>query len=222
MTIPDQANTDQTQTTVSDKELNFRKMEAYYERQLERERQGRLEAERKVHESTQKKPIIAAEDDDDDETDPYVDHKKLKNKLNKFERKLEEKIEAAAEKKARMMIKEEREGSWMRQNADFENVMQHAERFAQLNPDLAETILQMPEGFERKKLVYSTIKSMGLHKPPEPQQTIQQKAEQNLRSPYYQPSGVGTSPYATGGNFSEQGQKQAYDKMQDLKKRLRL
>ena len=42
------------------------------------------------------------------------------------------------------------------------------------------------------------------------------------QSPYYQPSGMGTAPYAQSGDFSAHGQKQAYDKMQELKGRLRI
>ncbi len=100
--------------------------------------------------------------------------------------------------------------------------MSHAQKFADNDPELAETILQMPEGFERQKLVYKNIKALGLHKPAQKQSTIQEKIDQNRRSPYYQASGVGSAPYASQGDFSAGGQKNAYEKMLELKKNLRI
>jgi len=101
-------------------------------------------------------------------------------------------------------------------------IQQHADKFAEREPELAETILQMPEGFERQKLVYKNIKALGLHKPAEVKSTIQDKVDANRRSPYYQPSGVGSAPYAAAGDFSPSGQKNAYQKMQELKNKLRI
>jgi hypothetical protein len=80
----------------------------------------------------------------------------------------------------------------------------------------------MPEGFERQKLVYKNIKALGLHKPEEKAPSIQDKVDANRRSPYYQPSGVGSAPYAPVGDFSANGQKAAYEKMQELKSKLRI
>ena len=53
--------------------------------------------------------------------------------------------------------------------------------------------------------------------------SIQDKIDANRRSPFYQPSGIGSAPYAgPDGDFSAAGQKTAYDKMQELKSRLRI
>lgn len=119
-------------------------------------------------------------------------------------------------------LKEERKQNWIKTNPDFYEVLQNAEKFAQADPELAESILEMPEGFERQKLVYKNIKALGLHKPQVKQPSIQEKVDANRRSPYYQPSGVATAPYASVGDFSQGGQEQAYKKMQELKKQLRL
>jgi len=80
----------------------------------------------------------------------------------------------------------------------------------------------MPEGFERQKLVYKNIKALGLHKAPEKQSTVQDKIDANRKSPYYQPTGVGSAPYSQVGDFSDNGHKLAYEKMQALKKQLRI
>jgi hypothetical protein len=78
----------------------------------------------------------------------------------------------------------------------------------------------MPEGFERQKLVYKNIKALGIHKKDEPKPSIQDKVDQNRRTPYYQPTGVGTAPYANAADFSQSGQSAAYKKMKELQKRL--
>lgn len=219
MTAPAQESQAQ-ENKPTDKELNFRALESKYQRQLEQERAARLEAERVAQEATAKKQQQSDDEDNDDE--PYVDHKKLKRTLSSFERSMEEKIEKKAEEKARSLYEKEKRDSWIKNNPDFYEVLQNAEKFAQKDPELAETILEMPDTFERQKLVYKNIKALGLHKPEVKQPSIQEKIDANRRSPYYQPSGVGTAPYAQVGDFSSTGQKQAYEKMQQLKKQLRI
>jgi hypothetical protein len=211
----EQSQPQNTEQKPSDKELNFRALEAKYQRQLEQERAAKLEAERLLQEAQNKKQAV--EEDDDDE--PYVGHKKLDKKLSSFEKKLEEKIEKKAEEKARQLLDNQKREMWLKGNPDFYDVLQHAEKFAQKDPELAETILEMPDTFERQKLVYKNIKALGLHKP-EQKSSVQDKIDSNRRSPYYQPSGIGTAPSSPMGDFSDVGQKNAYAKMQELKKRL--
>lgn len=206
-----------TETKPNDKELNFRALESKYRRELEQERNARLEAEKKAQELASR----SSQNDDEDDSEPYVNDKKLNRKLSDFERRMEERIEKKAEEKAYNMMIQEKQQSWLKQNSDFYDVMQHAERFAQHDPELAETILNMPEGFERQKLVYKNIKALGLHKPPEQKSSIQDKIDANRRSPYYQPSGPGAAPYSSQGDFSALGQKNAYAKMKELQNRLR-
>lgn len=203
----------------NDKEFNFRQLEARYKRELELERSKREEAE-KAREAAERK---RQEPEDDDNSDPYVDHKRLDKKLSSFEKKMEERIDKKAEEKARVLIEQQKRDSWLRNNPDFYDILQHADKFAQQEPELAETILEMPESFERQKLVYKNIKSLGIHKPKQPEQSIQQKIDANRRSPYYQTSEMGSTPYNSGaGDFSQSGQKNAYAKMQELKSKLRI
>ena len=202
----------------SDKELNFRALEAKYKRELEQERNARLEAERLAQEIQTKKNQHEEEEDDE----PYVAPKKLEKKLAKFGQNTQSEIQKAMEMAKRSAKEELKQEMWLENNPDFYDVLQHAEKFAQRSPKLAESILRMPEGFERQKLVYQNIKELGIHKPEQKQPSIQEKIDANRRSPYYQPSGVGSAPYAQAGDFSLVGQKSAYDKMQELKSRLRM
>ena len=114
--------------------------------------------------------------------------------------------------------------SYLKQKSDFNNVMtaEMMQKLVDKDPELAETILEMPDGFARQKLVYHAIKAIGLDRKEEAKPSIQDIVEKNRRSPYYQPSGTGTAPYAQVGDYSPSGQKNAYDKMQELKARLRI
>lgn len=217
MTAPAQENQVQEQKP-TDKELNFRALETKYQRALEQER---VEKER-LRQELEQKSRATVKDDDEDDSEPYVDHKKLSKTLSKFGQSTQSEIHKAmemAKEKAKEELKQE---LWLEQNSDFYDVMQHAEKFAQRAPKLADTILKMPEGFERQKLVYQNIKELGLDKPAVKEPSIQEKVDANRRSPYYQPSGVGAAPYSQVGDFSDVGQKNAYAKMQELKNRLRI
>lgn len=203
----------------NDKELNFRALEAKYQKLLEQERIAKLEAEKKAEEVLSK-ISSKEEDDDDDDVDPYVDHKKFKREQAKFGQKIKQETQSEIQKAVQKAFAQERQQNWLKNNPDFYEVMNHAEKFAQNNPELAQTILEMPEGFERQKLVYKNIKTLGLHKPKETTPPIQEKVDANRRSAYYQPSGVGTAPYSPQGDFSDDGKKNAFKKMKELQQRL--
>ncbi len=219
MSAPEQTS-QENQSKQNDKELNFRALEQKYQRQLEQERAGRLEAEKMAKEAMERQSN--QNDDDENDSDPYVDKKKLNKTLARFGEQTKKQTQSEIQQAVQVALGEERKNNWMKSNPDFYEVLQHAEKLAQKDPDLAESILEMPEGFERQKLVYKTIKAQGLHKPEVKQASIQEKVDANRRSPYYQPSGVGTAPYQSVGDFSEGGQKNAYDKMKELQKRLRI
>lgn len=201
----------------TDKELNFRRLEAKYQQELASERAKREEMEKRLQE-TAKQP----EPEDDHDSEPYVDHKKLNKTLNKFGQNTQSEIQKAMQQAKEAAKEELKQELFLENNPDFYQVLEHAEKFAQKSPKLAENILRMPEGFERQKLVYHTIKEMGIDKPESKQPSVQDKIDANRRTPFYQPTGVGTAPYQSVGDFSASGQKQAYDKMKELQARLRL
>jgi hypothetical protein len=222
MTENQASNTAQvTEAKNSDKELNFRALETKYRKELEQERNSRLEAEKQLQEVQSKRNYV---EDDSDDDEPYVGHKKLEKRFSSFERKMEEKIDKKAEEKARILLDRKDEDDWIRNNNDFDIVLSedNLSRLVNRAPGLADSIKRMPDGFEKQKLVYNTIKSMGIDKPDMKQPSIQDKIDANKRSPYYQPSGVGSSPYSSSGDFSASGQKNAYDKMKELQARLRI
>lgn len=214
-------NTPQSQENASQntKELNFRALEQKYQKQFEQERSARLEAERMANEVRQK--YMTTQDDDDD-SEPYVDKKRLKKEQARFGEQIKQETQSEIQKAVNQALYQERNQNWMKQNSDHEDVMKHANKIMEHDKELAETILEMPENFERYKLVYKTVKSLGLHKEKTKEPSIQDKINSNMKSPFYQPSGVGTAPYSSQGDFSKSGQKNAYDKMKELQSRLRL
>jgi len=220
MTAPVQNAENVQQPDIKDieKERNFRALEAKYQKQLEQERTARMEAERKAQEYAAKQQQEPEEDD----SDPYVDNRKLDKKLARFGEQAKQQTQSEIQKAVGMAIQEERRQNWLKNNGDFYEVLQHADKFAEKDPELAETILQMPESFERQKLVYKSIKALGMHLPEQKQASIQDKVDANRRSPYYQPSGIPNSPYVSSGDFSDAGKKQAFDKMKELQKRMRI
>lgn len=213
-------STENQEQKPNDKEINFRRLEEKYERKLAEAEARAANAERMAQEALNKK---STEDDEDNYSEPYVDDKRLNKKLNKFGQTTQSEIQKAMEM-AKVAAKEElKQELWLEQHSDFYDVMKnHAERFAEKAPKLAANILKMPEGFERQKLVYHNIKELGIDRPEKKEPSIQEKVDANRKSPYYQPSNVGSAPYASAGDYSPAGQKNAYQKMQELKKQLRI
>lgn len=208
-------------TQLTDKELNFRKQEEMFNRKLEQERQARLAMEKELQEL--KKPRQQVDDDEDDD-EPYVDKRKLTKTLSQFGQQTKQETANIVQQEVSKALAEERKNMWVKQHNDFNQVMtpENIQKFADKHPDLAEDILAMPEGFERQKLVYRNIKALGIDKPEVKPSSIQEKIDANRKSPYYQPSGVGSAPYAAVGDFSPSGQKNSYYKMKELQNRLRL
>lgn len=183
------------------------------------ERKARLAAEERIaqlEQSVQKSKQSESNEDDDGE--PYVDNKKLNKKFAQFEQTFEKKVDQMAETKARSMIEQERQSSFLKANPDFEQVLspEMLQKFVEKHPDMAEPMLEMPDNFARQKLLYQNIKALGLNKPEVKGPTIQETIDKNRKSPYYQPSGGASPPYSTTGDFSKTGQQNAYAKMKDL------
>lgn len=212
MTTPQE--TQEVQQQVSNKELNFRALEQKYQQQVAQER---AERERLSQELEKLHNIKSNRDDEEDDSEPYVDHKKLRREQAKFGQQIKQETQGEIQKAVQHALKEERKQTWLKNNSDFYDVMQHAEKFAQSDPELAETILEMPDNFERQKLVYKNIKALGLHKPADPQQSIQDKIDANRKGAFYQPTGVSPVPYNSQTDFSPTGQREAYDKIKALR-----
>src|SRR5882672_5903231 len=186
----------------NDKEYNFRALETKYQTKLENEKAERERLTKELDDLKQR--VKPTNDDDDDDSEPYVDHKRLSKKLAKFEEKNTQKTQTQIQHAVQEAIYNERKKAYVDRNPDFyETIQQNAEKLMQRDPELAETILEMPDGFERQKLVYQNIKALGLHKPEQKQSSIQETVDAKRRTPFYQPTGTNSPPFAGGGDFSQ-------------------
>jgi hypothetical protein len=206
----------QTEQKQSDQAYNFAQMR----KQIEQEKAARVAAEEKTArlEAEHSKMKTPVRDDDEDDSEPYIDQKKLNKRFAQFEETFEKKVDARAEQKARNMIEQERQSSFLKQNPDFQQILspELIQKFAEKHPEIAEPMLDMPDNFSRQKLLYQNIKALGLHRPAAATPSIQETIDKNRRSPFYQPTGGNTPPYAGQGDFSAAGQKNAYAKMKEL------
>jgi hypothetical protein len=215
MTIPEQQA--QNQTSTNDKEFNFGQLR----KQVEQERSARMQLEAQVESmKSQMNPNNSKTEDDFDDDAPYVDKKTLDRVLERRLAEIDKRIESKSEEKARRMVEIERQNSYLEQNSDFNQILQPdmIQKYAEKYPQKAKALLKMPDNFDRQVLLYEDIKAHGLHKPPEPPKpSIQDTINKNRRSPYYQPSAsAGAPPYESVGDFTQAGQKNAYQKMQEL------
>lgn len=216
MTVDATQSTQQTQEKTA--EYNF----AQIRKQLETERYAREQAElrAKQYEEELKKRQSVQEEKEDSYEEPYIDEKRLDKRLKSWEAQLDERIEKKAEAKARVLLEQEKQQAFLRENRDFEKIMspEMLQKFVDTYPEVAEGILNnMPDDFNRQKHVYKTIKSLKLHVKPEETENIEATIAKNQKSALYQPSNVAPSAYRTnGGDYSKDGKKQAYDKMQEL------
>ncbi len=222
MTAPTVQNQEQKEPQkTSDKEFNFRQLEARYEKQFQEERAARLEAERIASEYRSLKS--KADEEEEEDSEPYVDHKNLNKKLNKHEQKVKKETQSDIQKAIYQTKEEVKRELWLEQHSDFYDTLnKYADKFAERSPKLARSILALPDSFERQQLVYENIKELGIDRPEVKEPSVQEKIDANKRSPYYQPTSVGSAPYSAQSDFSKSGQKTAYEKMQELKNRVRI
>ena len=156
--------------------------------------------------------------DDEDDSEPYVDHRKLEKKLAAFEERFDQKVNAKVEERSRAVVEQERQRAFLKANPDFQEVLsaEAIKRFSEKYPEQAEDMLELPDNFTRQKLLYNKIKDLGINRPAIAEPSIQQKIDANRKSPFYQPSGGNTPPYASQGDFSQNGQKNSYAKVMEL------
>lgn len=212
-------------TKSNDKELNFARLRQERDRMAMALEQERAERERltqenqRMKEATRPRQSDREDDQDDDHDEPYVDRKALKRNLARERESILKEAEQIASRK----IAEENNRNFMTrlkaEHPDFDNVLNEetAAKLEQVNPKIAEMIMQIPDEYQRRKMAYETVKMAGLHKKPEAA-PIQDKVNQNMRNPYYHPSSAGSGPVPMG-DFSEAGKKSAYEKTREMMKR---
>lgn len=213
-------NTQENQSQANSKEMNFRALEAKYRRELEEERRAREEAERKYQESQNR--YVNYEDDDDDD-DGYVDakkFKKLKKELQQNTSQYAKKTEAEIERKVREELEKKEIKNWFESHKDYEEVVstENCQYLIENHPQLARIIESLPQGFQKQQLAYETLKNLASKS--KEKEDVQNQIYKNQHGAHYHPSGHGTMPYSKNVDFSQTGQKKAYEKMMEMKRRM--
>lgn len=207
----------------SNREENLRNLVKKAERaEMERDQERAEKAQllQRMQELEARMNQSNSSDDLELEDEGYIETRKLKKVLARFEQKIDQKMDQKTEQNARRLLDEERQRSSIyhlkTEYRDFDQVMTEdtVNRFAEKHPGMANTIMKIPDEYERKKMAYEAIKTLGLHEK-KSETPIQERVDRNQKNLYFTPSGVGTSSHPAG-DFSKSGQKAAYEKMKSL------
>lgn len=183
---------------VSDKELNFRRLEAAREAEREARMRAEMQAEQMRNELNEIKQMLQPKEKDPlDEVEDYVDPVRLKAKLDKeraFSRK--EAREIAKQTYEEQKLEDERKNFLPKlksQFPDYDQVMTEANIAAleQSDPVFVRAILRESNDYVRRLDTYEKIKSLQASKPAE-KMSIKAKVEENSKNPYYVPPSTAT------------------------------
>lgn len=218
------------QEGLSNKELNFRRLEA----EREKEREARIRAEMHA-ESMQREMKRIEEMLKPKEVDPLdniqdiadLDPQKLKAILSQRDAN----FKREAREIAKEAYKEEREHDkktnfrdhLRRQYQDYDQVMneQTIAQIQEREPDAVDAISAIEDPYVRCEKAYKFFKKrMEVSKADKPIESIRQKVEENMSNPYMIPAGSGTPPYsAIEFDGSASSRKAAYEKLKAAQRR---
>jgi hypothetical protein len=210
-------NTVNSRTASSDKELNFRRLEA--QRDEARERAARMEQEaasmkqrlEALEERTRPKEIDPLEGAED------YDPARIKAHLEQRDRRLKKEAEDITERKFQeYKKKEEKQNHEQRLKStfkDYDEVMteDNVVHFEQTNPEFIASLLHITDDFERKKLAYGHFKRNLPSKEERP--SIKARVEENKENPYYIAPGSGTPAAVDFDIKSPKARQDAYAKL---------
>ena len=211
---------------VSDKELNFRRLEAAREAERERAVRAEMQADQMRAELNEIKQMLQPKESDPlDGAEDYVDPARLRAKLDKeraFSRK--EAKEIARQTYEEQKQEDERKNFMPRlksQFPDYDQVMTEANIAAleQSDPVFVRAILREQNEYARRLDTYEKIKSLQVSKPAE-KVSIKAKVEENARNPYFVPSSTGTPAGIDFDVSSKSAREAAYAKLKAAQRNL--
>lgn len=209
---------------VSDKEMNFRRVEA----QREEARDRAVKAEMEAALLKQRLDMMEArnqpkEIDPLDSVEDYVDPKSLKASLEQREKRFKREAEDIAERKFKeYKQKEEKQNHMQRlrsEYTDFGTVMteDNVVELEKTNPEFVQSLLHIEDDYERKRLAYNYIKRNA--RPKEDRPSIKDKVQENLTNPYYIPASTGTPSAVDFDLKSPKARQDAYAKLKAAQRR---
>lgn len=209
----------------SDKEINFRKLEAAREVEREARIRAEMQAEAMRNELQEIKQMLQPKEVDplDGADDDYVDASRLRAKLEKERAHLKKEAKEIAKETIREEREQEEKRNYLQrlksQFADYDQVMNETNiaSLESIDPVFLETVLEVPDEYARRLKTYKKLKSIqsNVQKAEEKTQSIKEKVEENAKNPYYIAPSMAT-PATSAVDFdvrSKEARHQAYDKL---------
>ena len=215
---------------LSNKELNFRRLEA--EREKEREARIRAESQTEAMQKELKKIEEMLRPKEVDLVDLIQDMSDLDpTKLKAILAQREANFKREAREIAKETLREEREQDkktnfrdhLRRQYQDYDTVMneQTIAAIQEREPDAVDAISAIEDPYVRCEKAYLFFKKRMARQVEKQPESVKEKVEENMMNPYMIPAGSATPPYS-GVEFdvsSPSMRKQAYDKLKAAQRR---
>jgi hypothetical protein len=216
----------QSHEGLSNKEFNFRKLEAAREADREARIRAEMQAEQMRNELREIKEMLQPKEQDPlDGVEDFVDPVRLKAKLEKertrFTREAKEIAERTYEERKQ---KDEKANFFQRlrgQFSDYDEVMNETNlaHLQEEDPVFLDTVVKVPDEYERRLDTYKKIKSMQAKKPKlEERASIKEKVEENMRNPYFIQPSSGNPSAVEFDIRSKSARDQAYQKLKAAQK----
>jgi hypothetical protein len=216
------------QEGLSDKEINFRRLEAAREIEREARVRAEMQAEAMRNELEEiKKMLQPKETDPLDDAEDYVDPARLRAKLEKERAHFKKEAREIAKQTVREEREQEEKRNFLQrlkgQFSDYDQVMNEANiaNLEKADPVFIETVLQVPDDYTRRLTTYKKLKSMQQVAPKteEKAPSIKERVEENAKNPYYIAPSVATPSGVDFDVKSKEARTQAYEKLKAAQRR---
>lgn len=214
----------QSQDALSNKEMNFRRLESMRDQEREARIRAEMQAEHMRKELEEIKTMLRPKESDPlDEVEDYVDPARLRAKLDKERASYERKAKEIARETYESIEREREQKNYLQrlksEFSDFDQVMNpdNLNILAQNHPAFVESVLNIPDEYTRRKIAYQYVKSAIPRSEERP--SIKDKVEENKTNPYYIPPGSGTPTAVEFDIRSKNARNQAYEKLKQAQRR---
>jgi hypothetical protein len=206
-----------TKESASDKELNFRRLEAVRDQEREARIRAEMQTESLMKEIDSIKTMLAPKEKDpleEIEDIADLDRNKLKHILNqreamlqkKFDQSLPQRFEEYERNKKRTNFRE----ALRERYSDYDSVMNQdvLSQLPERDAEVIEAISAIEDPYVRCEKAYKYVKK---HKAASDShaEALKQKVEENQTNPYYFPSSQGSSPSAMDFDLNSKSAKEA-------------
>jgi hypothetical protein len=207
----------------SDKELNFRRLEAAREQEREARIRAEVQAQHMQQELENIKQMLQPADKDPlDDAEDY-DPARLKAKFAREKANYQKEAENIARKTYEKLEAERNQKNYLQrlqsEHSDYNQVMNDANiiDLERNDPGFVNAVLKIPDEYERRKVTYERLKQQRANSPP--RQSIQDKVAENAMNPYHIPAGSG-APAAVDYDLKSPASRQnAYEKLKAAQRR---